>query len=690
VDPARLRRDPGPPPIAIEEALVDGKASPTGSRLLVPPGRMRLELRYAVLSFRAPSRVAIRFRLEGFDEDWVDAGERRRADYTGVPPGDYSFRVSARSPGGTWSVPGAVLPVRVEPRFTQTRAFAALLVLSAATLLAGGWTLRARRLQKRERELTTLVAQRTEELRRQSAYLASLHETALGLMNRLEVETLLEALVARATVLLETPDGFLYLETPDRTHLQCRVSVGSLPRDLEAAPNEGAVGHAWAGGVPVAIDDYDSWPGRSPQVPFGTFGPMLAVPLGSGDRFTGALGVALGAGNPRRFVPAEISLLSAFGQLASIAIDNARLFESATTELEERRRAQDALAESEHRFRQLAENIDAVFSMRSLEPPRMLYVSPAYERLWGRSPEPLYDDPQKLLDTVHPEDRAAFAEALASRDGYEIEYRILRPDGTARVVTTRGFPVRGAGGAVESIAAISEDVTARKQAEDLRENLTRTIVHDLKNPLTSVLVSVEFLLDNGDPSPGHRRVLEIARTNTKRLVTMVGTILDVSRLEAGVLPLELERVEIEPLVAEVLELQRPLAAPRELALSSVVPVSLPAAWADRALVTRVLENLVGNAIKFTPKNGHVEVSAEADVLNACLRVRVRDTGPGIPEEMRGRLFQKFATGKQPGSGSGLGLSFCRLAVEAQGGRIASEECAKGAAFTFTLPLAASD
>src|SRR5205814_3830270 len=163
------------------------------------------------------------------------------------------FRVSARSPGGAWSSPGATLPVRVEPRFVQTGAFAALASLLALALGAGAYRLRARRVRARESELTTLVAQRTDELHRQSAYLTALHETTLGVMDRLELGTLLEALVVRATELLGAPDGFLYLETADRARLECRVWVGSRPRDRFAGPDEGAVGHAWSGGAPVAI-----------------------------------------------------------------------------------------------------------------------------------------------------------------------------------------------------------------------------------------------------------------------------------------------------------------------------------------------------------------------------------------------------------------------------------------------------
>jgi signal transduction histidine kinase len=121
-----------------------------------------------------------------------------------------------------------------------------------------------------------------------------------------------------------------------------------------------------------------------------------------------------------------------------------------------------------------------------------------------------------------------------------------------------------------------------------------------------------------------------------------------------------------------------------------VPLILPPAWADTGLIARVLQNLVGNAIKFTPPNGVIRVSArtEEKQRGSVILVAVRDTGPGIPPEIAGRLFQKFVTGRQTGRGSGLGLAFCKLTVEAHGGRIWVESTpGNGATFTFSLATA---
>jgi signal transduction histidine kinase len=143
-------------------------------------------------------------------------------------------------------------------------------------------------------------------------------------------------------------------------------------------------------------------------------------------------------------------------------------------------------------------------------------------------------------------------------------------------------------------------------------------------------------------------------------------------------------------VRDAVALQATLAEEKQLRLETDVADDLPDAWADPDLVWRVLQNLVGNAVKFTPRGGRVRVTAGLEPRASSarmLRVAVSDTGPGVPAEVRGRLFEKFAAAG-PGRGSGLGLAFCRLAVEAQGGRIwAESEPEKGSTFAFTLPAA---
>jgi signal transduction histidine kinase len=218
------------------------------------------------------------------------------------------------------------------------------------------------------------------------------------------------------------------------------------------------------------------------------------------------------------------------------------------------------------------------------------------------------------------------------------------------------------------------------------------MVHDLRNPLGNISASLEALTGGmlGSLPPDQLEVLNIAQSSAYRMVELVSAILDVSRLESGQMPLDQQVFSLANLVADALQLQMTLASEKNIHLESNVPLTLPPVWADTGLIGRVLQNLVGNAIKFTPPDGVIRVSArtEEKQRRSMILVSVSDTGPGIPPEIAGRLFQKFVAGRQTGRGSGLGLAFCKLAVEAHGGRIWVESTpGNGATFTFSLATA---
>ena len=179
----------------------------------------------------------------------------------------------------------------------------------------------------------------------------------------------------------------------------------------------------------------------------------------------------------------------------------------------------------------------------------------------------------------------------------------------------------------------------------------------------------------------------MARRNAARQNALIDSILEIWELEEGALPERRTRVAVDTLVADSLRLAGPRAEARRLELEADVPGDLPAAWVDPGLIERVLANLVGNAIKFSPEGSAVRVSARAAGAEG-IRVSVSDSGPGIEAALRPRLFSKFAPGAHPARGNGLGLAFCRLAVEASGGRIwLEEQPGPGALFVFTIPTA---
>ena len=219
-----------------------------------------------------------------------------------------------------------------------------------------------------------------------------------------------------------------------------------------------------------------------------------------------------------------------------------------------------------------------------------------------------------------------------------------------------------------------------------REEMTRMTIHDLRGPISGVMGALELLGNDEDLSEANRRLLDAAERSVRRQLTLIEGILEIARLEDGALPVRLEDVAPGRLIEEALRALQPAAAARGLALQTDIPAVLPEVRVDPALVTRVLENLVGNAVKFSdPFVGPVRVGLHFN--GGGLTVRVTDSGPGVEESLRPRVFEKFAVGALPGRGSGLGLAFCRLAVEAQGGRLWLEHPGPGAVFAFTLPLA---
>ncbi len=241
------------------------------------------------------------------------------------------------------------------------------------------------------------------------------------------------------------------------------------------------------------------------------------------------------------------------------------------------------------------------------------------------------------------------------------------------------------------------DVTEVRILERMRDDLTRTLIHDLRNPLTTISTSLQFLEQvSNNFSSDQNFMLEIARSSTRKMLKLINTILDVSQLESGRMPLRYEPISLAMLVDDALRLHVPQASSKGVRLESSVPQSLPLAWADGRLVERVLQNLIDNAIRFTPQNGLVQVMASQvgdGVTEPApqLHVSVSNNGPGLAPEVQDRLFQKFVTGGEQGSGTGLGLAFCKLAVEAHGGRIWVEsEPNSMTTFTFTLPLAGPD
>ena len=234
---------------------------------------------------------------------------------------------------------------------------------------------------------------------------------------------------------------------------------------------------------------------------------------------------------------------------------------------------------------------------------------------------------------------------------------------------------------------VQENYDRLRELETLRDNLTHMIIHDMRSPLSGMLGYLDLLTMkiSAKLSPTELEYFNLVQGNAEKMLRMTTAVLDVSRLESGQMPLNRQAYDLTVLARTSMESLGSLVGQRQLSIEA--PPEPVMAMADKEIIERVITNLLSNALKFTPDFGAVQITGSRK--DAVVRLAVTDTGPGIPAKHHARIFEKFgALGKgAQGYSTGLGLAFCKLAVEAHGGEIGVEsEIGKGSIFWFTLPV----
>lgn len=577
-------------------------------------------------------------------------------------------------------------------------------------------------------------AQLFAETERRLREVTTLYNLANQVSSSLELERVLETIVSALRAAVGCRGCVLFLLDAESETLEIKAAAGVKPQWREAAKlhlGEGTAGQVALTGQSVYIPDVRLDP------TYVVFDPevrsILAVPMISQGRIIGTLNVD--DVRPDAFSPDLEQLLTIAAAQAAVAITNASLFEE--TAFEKMRteaiinhmvdgllmwdgalrvvhmnpalermleiRATDVKGRS---IRELASepHFEALVTMSQIELSQedtdqwmmdgvMLPCADCVVRLHGL--QELAGEARRVEQSAgHCAQCAAFQRyaEIHGRQGV-IEREITLGEPINRILKVSSSLVLDVNGKPLGQVKVVHDVTKERELDRMKSDFISMISHELRTPLFSIQGFVRLILGGEVPDEKTRTdFLTIVEEEAGNLANMVDNLLDLSRLEVGLLDLKLETVQIDQVARETLLKLGSLVQSKHIALKMGVTDNVPPLTADRRWLEHVITNLVGNAIKFTPEGGQIWVRIQrrpSDVV-----VRVIDSGVGIPPEEQKKLFSKFyqvdSSATRQAGGAGLGLYIARLIVEAHGGRIWVEsQVGKGSAFSFSLPLSRS-
>jgi PAS domain S-box-containing protein len=522
--------------------------------------------------------------------------------------------------------------------------------------------------------------------------LTFLHETSQVLTATLDLDDVLRSIMTQVRDYFHVEAASVALLEEETGDLVFRVAVGKASREvigLRLKPGQGIAGWVIQTGepelVPVAHADGRFYAGIDDRTDFYAH-TMLAVPVRIGEQPIGVIEVfnpATGAfdGDAQR-------LLLAVADLAAVAIRNAALYE----------RVRQAERRYESLFNESADPIivlDLEGGILNLNQRVIKMLGQPRERLCGAD----------FCDVLGMEREQCQAAIQRVREGQRVRMDIsleVQPPLDEKPCILETCMVKIDYGGREAIQWVGHDISERVALEQMRKDLTHMIIHDLRNPLGSITSSLQLIRTafmERDRTLPVLKLLGIAMRSGQKLYRLIDSLLDLGRLEVGETELSKTLVSPELLVQDAMEQIHPLALSQGQVLAAHVVPDLPRVLADGDMILRVLTNLMDNAVKFSPEEG--EITLRVERAGDEILFSVTDTGPGISLESRQRVFDRFARlqSAEGVKGTGLGLAFCKLAVEAHGGRIwveselagsekqeAGSGEGPGATFYFTLPL----
>ncbi len=517
------------------------------------------------------------------------------------------------------------------------------------------------------------------ESHRQARVMTALANSASAMASTLNLEVVLKNILMEIQTALEVESVALSLIDLEGGHLEYKAAIHeSMDLQSKLVGKKILIGQGFAGWVaehgegeivsnpsqdPRFLQTNKVYPEMSPYA-------IVAAPIFIPGRVLGVLEAI----NPHagQFEPDALQVLSGIGSLAGSFIQNARLYED--------------LQNTHSRYYDLFENsIDPIIitdlegniletNQRTLqtscyteEQLRKMVISDIHEVKW--------DAIGSNFQSLKEDTSSSYESTLITMDGTEIPIQ----------VNVHQIRI----GDECMLQWIFRDITESKNLDQLREDLTSMIFHDLRSPLSNVISSLDVIQASlpGTDDPEIQSLFEIATRSTVRIQRLTRSLLDINRLESGQPITNLETFHPKTLIQYTKQEMSTQAEAKKQKVRLSIPKKIPEVEADRNMIERVLINLVQNAIKFTPSKGKIEIGTE--MIKDEIHFWVLDSGPGVDPDYIDRIFDKY-TRIHPDErikGLGLGLAFCRLAVEGHGGRIWVENLpAGGAKFTFTLPL----
>lgn len=519
-------------------------------------------------------------------------------------------------------------------------------------------------------------AQLYSQSQRQMKAMVALAETARVVSASLDLSEVLQRILSQTMSTLNVEAASLALIDEETGELEFKVASGTGAESMigiRLARGEGIAGWVVARGEPIIVEDVQNdkrfYRDVDQQIGFKT-NALACVPIYIKDEIKGVLEAI----NPRLgvFEPNQLEILMGIAGLAGTAIEHARLF----AETQAARQRYAGLFE---------DSIDPIL-ISDLE-GRITDTNYHAQTFLGCSSEHIVG--QNIVDLHVPNNSSeypAFGNLLPGV-AFSYEASANHSDGTQLPVEVHVKRIDV--GRQPVLQWMIRDISERKALDQLRTDLTSMLFHDLRSPLGNIISSLEVMkssiqVDDVDMDA----IISVAQRSSRRLSRLIDSLLDINLLERGTAVLQKSRSSISQLLEEAIEEVRPLADAKGQQLDvTKEPDGLPNLEIDTDMIRRVMINLVENAVKYTPSDGLISILVKE--LDGEIRVVVRDTGPGIDSKDQKRIFEKFARVERKGrsKGLGLGLAFCRLAVEAHGGKIWVESGAEqGSVFSFTLPV----